>query len=87
MNIRVLNAVETTMLDYSKKHGEFIGNVYQHFATRLGYKSKNYLYRWFKERDASKIGLSDIKKIIDITKDESLAKIIYEELIRKDNHA
>jgi len=83
MNIKVLNAVETTMLDYAKKHGEFVGNVYQHFAKKLGYKSKNYIYSWFKERDATKIGLSDIDKIIKITGDDRLAEIIYEELKRK----
>jgi hypothetical protein len=80
MNIRVLNAVENTILEYGKRNSRHVGNVYHYFAEKLGYKSKNYLYRWFKERDSSKIGLMDVKKIIEITGDTSLADVIYHEL-------
>ena len=78
-NVRILNAIEFAMLDYARK-SKWIQNPYQYFSELLGYKSKNYVYRWFKERDATKIGLNDIRRILEITRNTELAELIGEEL-------
>lgn len=80
MNIKVLNSVEDAILKFGRDNDQFVRNAYQFFANKLGYKSKNYLYRWFQDRDPSKIGLCDIKKIIEITKNQNLADIVSEEI-------
>jgi len=80
LTIRVLNAVEDIILEYGREHKNHIGNPYWYFADRLGYKSKNYLYRLIANRDSSKIGLIDVQKIIEITGKIELADLIYEEL-------
>lgn len=79
-DLKVLNAIEMAMLNYAKQNPGTILNPFQWFADALGYKSKNYCYRWFKERDAAKIGYKDIKKIIEITEDISIADIVCKEL-------
>lgn len=78
-DIKVLNAVEFAMLQYAKER-KFIGNPYQYFSESLGYKSKNYLYRFFKERSTAKIGWKDLEKITKETKDKNLQEALIEEI-------
>lgn len=80
IKMRVLNAIESSILQYGRKHRDFIDNPYWFFAEELGYKSKNYIYFWFKERDNKKVGLEDLKKICEITKDLTPLKIYVEEV-------
>lgn len=78
-NVRILNAIEFAILTYARSQ-KVVANPYQYFSERLGYKSKNYLYRWFQDRGMVKIGLEDLKKIILITGDKELANILCEEI-------
>lgn len=78
-SIRILNAIEFAILSYAKSQ-KVAGNPYQFFSNELGYKSKNYLYRWFQDRGMVKIGLDDMKKIILITNSKELADVLCEEI-------
>ena len=81
--MRVLNALENAILEYGMKHENFIRNPYQYFAERLGYKSKNYCYRWFKSRNNTEIKLVDLKGICKITGDSKPLECFYEDTMKE----
>lgn len=78
-NVRILNAIEFAILSYARAQ-KVVGNPYQYFSEQLGYKSRNYIYRWFQDRGLVKIGLDDLKKIILITDSKELADILCDEI-------
>ena len=77
------------MLNYSSKHPGLIANVYHFFSGKLGYKNRNQIYRWFQDRDDSKIGLNDLKAIVNVTQDITPALVFFEECqaeIKRENN-
>ena len=81
--MRVLNALENAILKYGMEHSNFIKNPYQYFAERLGYKSKNYLYRWFKMRNNVEVRLIDLAFICKKTGDEKPLEYYYEDTMKE----
>lgn len=79
---RLLLALDSAMLNYQKKHKDFILNTYQWFTKKLGYKAKNYVYKWFNENpeESVKVGYDDVMKVLFITQDRLLYEIAREEL-------
>jgi hypothetical protein len=65
-----LNQLESSMLIYCSKNK--IRNPYKFFADQCGYKEENYFYHLFQQRAHYKLGLSDIKKIYEITQDKKI---------------
>ena len=66
---RFANALENSILAYGNKHSDFIINPYWHFGQKLGYKSKNYLYKIFQSKEKFRMPISDIMFICLTTKD------------------
>jgi len=81
--MKVLNALENAILNYGRDHVDFVSNPYQYFAEKLGYKSKNYIYRWFQNRDNTKIGLVDLMLICKITGDIRPLECFYKDAIKE----
>jgi len=76
----VLNAVENAILRYGNANKGFIDNPYQWFGKKLGYKTRNYLYRVFENRIDAKLGYRDIREILKITQDTCLFQAVEEDL-------
>src|SRR5574338_79767 len=72
---RSIPHIEKVIQEYGSRKG--IANPMQWFAEQLGYKARNYLYKLFSRRDIDDIKVGDIKKIIHITGDITLADIVY----------
>lgn len=68
--MELLNAFENALLFYGRKHP--IGNPYQYFADKLGYKARNYFYFIFQKRQHYRLTVDDVKRVYEITKDEQL---------------
>jgi hypothetical protein len=71
----VLNAVESAILSYKRRH-PMIGNEYHWFAEQCGYKAKNYFYHLFEQRLNYELKWKDIEKVYEITKDEHLKSVV-----------
>lgn len=85
MNI-VLNALENAILKFSHENRNILtGNPFQWLSERLGYKAKNIVYSWIKQRDCTKVGYKDLRDIVKITKDTDLIKAITDDLQRAIN--
>jgi len=82
LSMELLNALENAILEFYHKnrYAIEISNPYWWFAEKLGYKEKNYVYAWFKERDNSKVGIRDVKEIYKITKNQYLKEKYIEEI-------
>ena len=86
MDLRILNAAENEVLKYGRDHSEFIKNVYWFFGEKLGYKSRNYLYDIFKQRNGIKLGYDDLMTILEKTENIQLADIIKQDIDSKINN-
>ncbi len=73
---RFANALENSILSYGNKHSDFIVNPYWHFSQKLGYKSKNYLYKMFQTKEKFRMPISDIMYICLTTKDFTPIEIL-----------
>lgn len=83
MDLRILNAAENAILQYGREHSEFIKNVYWFFGEKLGYKSRNYLYDIFKQRNGTKLGYDDLMTILEKTGNIPLAEVIKQDIDSK----
>ena len=70
--MELLLAAETAILNYARKHGNLIKNPYWFFSEKLGYKSKNFLYGIFQNRENHKLTIEALRKIYEITQDAQL---------------
>ena len=67
--IRFANCLENSILEYGKKHSDFIVNPYWFFSKKLGYKSKNWIYKLFRDKEKFRMPVCDVALICLTTKD------------------
>jgi hypothetical protein len=78
--MELLNALETAILRFGRVHRETVKNPYWFFAEKLGFKSKNYFYQIFQERDETKLQYKHLLEIVRITKDKDLARAVFSDV-------
>ena len=77
------NAVETSILDYALKRSDLMVNPYWWFGEKLGYKSKNYLYGLFRDKENFRMPIHDIVFICETTGDYRPLKLLSNILINQ----
>lgn len=79
----ILSALDSAIIEYGIRNRETIHeNIYQWFSSRLGYKSKNYIYEIITQRNHKKLGLEDIEVVLKITRNENLKQTLINEIVR-----